>query len=163
MKLKKLLFTAMLCGMGYSAYPQEPVVPNPLDNLKPWVDDTTSALTKVSVYSEWTELVENTSDLLGFDYETLQPTEKYIITRNPDSNRVSLSIESEYSKEERIWTFPEDRSMGWKNYVQKRYYADDYDTTYVNRTERTYDTEGNIIKELLFEGSDTIKIFENGK
>jgi YD repeat-containing protein len=163
MKLKKMLFTAVLCGMGYSAYPQEPVVPNPLDNLKPWVDDTTSALTKVSVYSEWTELVENTSDLLGFDYETLQPTEKYIITRNPDSNRVSLSIESKYSKEERIWTFPEDRSMGWKNYVQKRYNADGYDPTYVNRTERTYDTEGNIIKELLFEGSDTIKIFENGK
>ena len=159
MKLKKLLFTAVLCGMGYSAYPQEPVVPNPLDNLKPWVDDTTSALTKVSVYSEWDGLWENynyRSSVPFYDFTYLQSCQ---ITRNPEENSVSL-LKAGESKE--TWVFSENRDLEWTTFLQKMidYEMIDFITT---KQERTYDTEGNIIKEITLEDSDTLSLYENGK
>ncbi len=159
MKLKKMLFTAVLCGMGYSAYPQEPVVPNPLDNLKPWVDDTTSALTKVSVYSEWDGLWENynyRSSVPFYDFTYLQSCQ---ITRNPEENSVSL-LKAGESKE--TWVFSENRDLGWTTFLQKMidYEMIDFITT---KQERTYDTEGNVIKEITLEDSDTLSLYENGK
>jgi YD repeat-containing protein len=157
MKLKKLLFTAVLCGMGYSAYPQEPVVPNPLDNLKPWVDDTTSALTKVSVYNEWNRLIENYgSSCTDLDEDCLQG---YLITRNPEENSVTLTTQGDRKE---TWFFSENRDWGWTTSLQKKidYEMIDFITT---KQERTYDTEGNVIKEITLEDSDTLSLYENGK
>lgn len=42
--LKKMIFLAF-CGMGCSAFAQE--IPNPLETLKPWINDSVSGLTNI--------------------------------------------------------------------------------------------------------------------
>lgn len=157
--IKKILLSVALCGIGCSVHAQVKE-PNPYDNLRPWVDDSTKALTKVFYTGEW-------GGFLGEDAT---------IERNAAENKVSKKYKGErYDSETRksyetsiteTWTYTENRNLGWVLYkkeevdslgnllaeiVQTRVLADDGKVL----------KEEEISRDLKTEISDTIKS-ENG-
>lgn len=147
--IKSLLCAVALTGMGCSAMGQ---VVYPYENLKPWVDDTTSGLTSSFYSNVW-----------GFGEPGL-----YEIIRNPEENKVSLvntwfGFGEEMARTIESWEYSDDRSLGWNYYERKRENSDGT-TEIINKTIRTFDENGNVQSETFWSKDDsTGTLVENNK
>jgi hypothetical protein len=127
--IKSLLCAVALTGMGCSAMGQEVY---PYENLKPWVDDTTSGVVR-----------SFTTDERGW---VLQHGDEII--RNPEENKVSRVSTRGLTDCRFIdsWEYSDDRSLGWNYYEHKMEILDGI-SEILNKTIRTFDGNGNVQSE----------------
>lgn len=135
--------------MGCSVFAQ--IASDPLRELKPWVDDSTSGLIRIFYTGEW-------GGYLG--------EESAIINRDPAANMVTLKTKSTVVGIEDIvetWTYSDDRTLGWVSYQQKS--LDSLGNVLSETKEfRTYDEDGTLLSSVSqgSVSSDTTK-YEDGK
>jgi hypothetical protein len=157
--IKKTLLSVALCGIGCSAMAQN--FKDPLLDLKPWVDDSTSGLVKVFYTGEW-------GGFWGDD--------PLVITRDAEANKVSLKTQSlkfdEISGEEikvetlKTWIYTDNRNLGWVSYESVT--TDSLGNVLsLDKETRTYGEDGSLLtkesQNLQTDYSDTIKIVNGRK
>ena len=129
--LKKMIFLAF-CGMGCSALAQE--IPNPLETLKPWINDSISGLTNIRHVGEW-------GGELGEGPE---------IIRDAENNKVSVREKiSEFDYDIVLtWFYSENRNLGWVSYQLER--IDSLGNSEIPyKISRNYDEEGVLLSEII--------------
>ena len=129
--LKKMIFLAF-CGMGCSAFAQE--IPNPLETLKPWINDSISGLTNIRHVGEW-------GGELGEGPE---------IIRDAENNKVSVREKiSEFDYDIVLtWFYSENRNLGWVSYQLER--IDSLGNSEIPyKISRNYDEAGVLLSEII--------------
>ena len=143
--LKKMIFLAF-CGMGCSALAQE--IPNPLETLKPWINDSISGLTHFRSVGEW-------GGELGEGFKIIRDVENRKVSLNRGKFDLYEFVET--------WFFSEDRNLGWISYQCEQIDSLGNSTIFTKRT-REFDKEGALLFEITddWNGVDTV-YYENGK
>ncbi len=129
--LKKVIFLAF-CGMGCSALAQE--IPNPLETLKPWINDSISGLTNIRYVGEW-------GGELGEGPE---------IIRDAENNKVSVREKiSEFDFDLiQTWFYSENRNLGWVSFQLERIDSlGNLEIPY--KISRNYDEAGVLLSEII--------------
>lgn len=129
--LKKVIFLAF-CGIGCSAIAQE--IPNPLETLKPWINDSVSGLTNIRYVGEW-------GGELGEGPE---------IIRDAENNKVSVREKiSEFDFDFiQTWFYSENRNLGWVSYQLERIDSlGNLEIPY--KISRNYDETGVLLSEII--------------
>lgn len=129
--LKKVIFLAF-CGIGCSAIAQE--IPNPMETLKPWINDSVSGLTNIRHVGEW-------GGELGEGPE---------IIRDAENNKVSVREKiSEFDYDIVLtWFYSENRNLGWISYQLERIDSlGNSEVTY--KISRNYDEAGVLLSEII--------------
>ncbi|MBE6329279.1 MAG: hypothetical protein E7072_04055 [Bacteroidales bacterium] len=144
--LKKVIFLAF-CGIGCSAIAQE--IPNPMETLKPWINDSVSGLTNIRYVGEW-------GGELGEGPE---------IIRDAENNKVSVREKiSEFDFDFiQTWFYSENRNLGWVSYQLER--IDTLGNSEIPyKISRNYDEAGVLLSEIIEDNGvkDTL-YYKDGK